>query len=269
MTGIFLDDWLTEALESKRLFETQDFSREQLNELALRHGYRTGKIWVEAMNDHIAALQYFVNAKPFKDLWAILKKQDDINGNEFAFSAARGGAPSRLLEALNSWHILPKFTPAERKTHSKKIAKACELLQDLLGQVLPNEEINSPFSRFKFVDDGQAEAVFRVFKSKPKYGARFEASQRLKLSGVTPIWAIENIRTNAEAETGASSLVKVHAKTAKKIHLIPAVISAIDKALIYGNPKPIGLTNRLIADIVGLLSGLDCEIDDVRKLMNK
>lgn len=269
MTSIFLDNWITEALKSKQLFDAQNFSQAQLDEQAIYYGYRTGKIWVTAMNDHLAALKYFKNAKPFKELWNILKKQDEINGKAFAFSEARGGVPNRLLESLNSWHNLPKFTPVERKNHSKKIAKACELLQDLLGQVLPNENYDSQYSRFTFIEDGQAEAVFRVFKSKPKLGARFEASHRLALCGVTPIWAIDNIRTNAEAEISHSSLVKVHAKTAKKTYLIPAVISAINSALLFGNAESIGITNRLIADIVGLLSGMDCEIDDVRKLMTK
>lgn len=269
MAGIFLDDWLAEALESKRLFDAQDFSKVQLNEQAILHGYRTDRIWVSAMNDHIAALKHFKNAEPFKELWKILKKHDEINGNEFAFSSARGGAPNRLLEGLNSWHKKPKFTPVERKNHSKKIVKACELLQDLLGQVLPNENNDSQFARFVFEDNGQAEAVFRVFKSKPKLGARFEASHRLALCGVTPIWGIDNIRAIAEAKISGNSLVKVNAKTAKKTYLIPVVIHAIDSALIYGNAASIVLTNRLIADIVGLLSGMDCEIDDVRKLMKK
>ncbi len=269
MAGIFLDDWLAEALESKRLFELQTFTQEQLDEQAILHGYRTGRIWVSAMNDHLAALKYFKNAEPFKELWCILKKQDEINGMEFAFSSARGGAPNRLLEALNSWHVLPKFTPNERKTHSKKIAKACEQLQDLLGQVLPDENINSQYSRFTFADDRQAEAVFRVFKSKPKLGARFDASHRLKLCGVTPLWAIDNIRANAETEISDSSLVKIHAKTAKKTYLIRPVVHAIEAALAYRLTESVGITNKLIADIVGLLSGMDCEIDDVRKIIAK
>lgn len=264
----FLQQWLTESSESKRLFEDQKLSHQVLSEQALRHGYRTRSVWLDAMKDHHAALTHFVHANEFKELWAILKKHDEIYEEDRAYSAGRRGVPNRLLEAVDAWHQFPKFTIAERMMHSKKIAKACAQLQDLLGQVLPGIDFESQYSKFIFARDRQANAVFRVFKSEPIYehGVIFEAGHRLKQCGVTPLWAINNIQKMAESEVVRNALpTKIRAATAKKTYLIGAVSKAIDSACVSELPKNIGLTHRLIADVVGLLAGMECEIEDVRK----
>ena len=264
----FLQHWLTEASESKRLFEEQKLSHQTLNEQAIRPGYRTKSVWLDAMKDHHAALKHFVHANEFEELWSILKKHDEIYEEDHAYSARRCGVPNRLLEAVDAWHKFPKFTIAERMVHSKKIAKACVQLQDLLGQVLPGIDIESQYSRFIFARVEQADSVFRVFKSEPIYthGVVFEASHRLKQCGVTPLWAVNNIQKMAESEVVRNVLpTKIRAATAKKTYLIGAVSKAIDSACVSELPKNIGLTHRLIADVVGLLAGMECEIEDVRK----
>jgi len=269
MNEEFLQQWLAAAQESARLFENQRFSREALNEQAICHGYRTGTIWLEAMKDQEVALSHFVKADAFQELWAVLKKHDEIYEEDHAYSARRCGVPSRLLEAIDAWHKLPKFTTAERTTHSKKIAKACTQLHDLLEQVLPGDNFGSQYSHFIFAKDKQqANVVFRAFKSEPinVHGVVFEAGYRLKHCGVTPLWAINNIQAMAESEVGRNTLpTKIRAATAKRTYLIGVVNKIIDVACPSELPKALGLTHRLLADVVGLLAGMDCEIDDVRK----
>lgn len=266
----FLQKWLSESSQSMRLFEDQRFTREKLNEQAICYGYRTGLVWLAAMKDHHAALKHFVNANEFKELWVILKKHDEIYEEDRAYSARNCGVPNKLLNAIDAWHKFPKFTVAERIMHSKKIAKACAQLQDLLGQVLPGDEHESQYSRFIFARDGQADAVFRVFKSKPLYehGVIFEAGHTLKQCGVTPLWAVNNIQKMAESKAVRNGLpTKMRAATAKKTFLIGAVSRVINTACVSELPKTLGLTHRLIADVVGLLAGMECEIEDVRKCL--
>ena len=265
----FLQDWLGAANNSARLFKEANLSGDALNEQALAHGYRTGLVWKQAMQDHQSALHHFVNDDAFKALWKCAKNHDAIYGEACAYSPAIRGIPSRLLKALDAWHRLPKFTKTESAAHSKKIAKACVQLQDLLGQLLPADAFEAPYSRFLFGRDGQADAVFRVFKSEPlhKPSVIFEAGHRLKMCDVTPLWAVGNIRQMAEANVTRSKLVptKIRADTAKKTYLIGAFSRAINTACMDALPSQVGVTHELIADVVALLAGTECQVEDVRK----
>ena len=267
----FLQDWLGAANNSARLFKQANLTGDALNEQAIAHGYRTGRVWKQAMQDHQSALHHFVNADAFGKLWECAKNHDAIYGEGCAYSPAIRGIPNRLLEALDAWHRLPKFTKTERAAHSKKIAKACEQLQDLLGQLLPADAFKAPYSRFILGRDGQADAVFRVFKSEPlnKPSVIFEAGHNLKQCGVTPLWAVGNIRQMAEAEAAVirSKFVptKIRADTAKKTYLIGAFSRAINTACMDALPSQLGITHEQIADVVALLAGTECQVEDVRK----
>lgn len=240
-------------------------------------GYRTARAWLDMRKDGHAALHNFVYSDSFKTLWSILKKHDGPDGLGYAYSPVNGGVPRRLLSAIETWHKAPKFTVSERRLHSKRIAKACTDLEDLLGQLVPSNELDDQYEWFRFSDEGQAGAVLAAFhmsvdeiKAKGFPTVSWIASQRLRACGVVPLWAVQNIKIMAlDASPKSNGLpTKVRATAAKKTFFIGVVNAAICRSTM-ATLEQLSIGPQLIADVVGLLSDLDCTADDVRKAADR
>ncbi|WP_395350042.1 hypothetical protein [Variovorax sp. UC122_21] len=271
-----MKEWLVEVEQMQEEFAGLDVSEEEMEERAEWAGFRSARAWKTAREDVHKLLKNFVHAVPFQKLWAALKENDQESGEIWGYAPGPAGVPNKLVEALQAWHQAPKFTTAERRAHSKKIADACEKLEELLGQLEPTHEMDSQFSRFRFVELEQAEAVFKWFETPTDrmqkdapFGMQWLASRRLQGCGVVPIWAVRNIRHMASNQAPNSNLLpaKVRAKAAKKTYFIAVVSQAIDAANPFGKRLSVG--PQLIADIVELISDMDCTADDVRKAAPK
>lgn len=274
----FLREWLTAAEDSSDWFKSQNFSDKEVEEMARSDGYRTARSWLEMRSDGHRTIKQFVHADEYQVLWRALKEHDNGTvGGGYAYSPLNGGVPSRLLDSIQRWHKLPKFTTAERKNHSEKIAAAAEKLEDLLGQLVPSDNLDPQYSQFLFPDKQQAIAVLRrMGKSGEEIEAQrfpspsWEAGIRLSHLGIEPLWAVQNIRMMASdsSKSYASLPTKVHTKTAKRTWFIRAVYDAICGAT-FSTPKNIGLRQEDLAGVVGLLTNADCSADDVRKALGQ
>lgn len=271
--GQFLNDWLMAAESSKSWLEGEEFTRDELQELALTDGYRTAQAWLDMRAQAQSAMRHFVHSEYFQQLWAILRERD-LTDDGNAFSPARRGVPAQLLSAIEHWHQTPKFTVAERKRQSAKIAAVSAELEILLGQLVPNRSCDDQYTRFRFSDPGQAGAVFAVFRSpaelkeKRRTSVGWDASQRLEACGITPLWAVQNIKEMAENGIAVQGVpTKVRATGALKTYFISVLNRAIGAATYGYRPKEIGINHQLLADIVGLLANTDCTSDDVRKTL--
>ena len=273
----FLQEWLAQAEESQQSFAREVISDDALEEFAKYEGYRSARAWRVARADMLRLLRHFVEAEPFKQFWALLKKNQLEDDYVWGYSPANAGVPSRLLAAMETWHKAPKFTATERRQHSQKIAQASQVLEDLLAQVEPSHDLDGQYSRFRFENKDQAGAVFRVFggssveaDSKPFFGTQWLASHNLMTCGVVPLWAVRNIKAMAlDGAPGSNPLpAKVRAKAAKKTYFIGVALAAIQRSSTFA-VKERSVGPQLVADIVGLLANMDCTADDVRKAMPK
>lgn len=269
----FFQQWLKTADESNRWLKAEQPTPDELQQYAENEGYRTARSWLEMRKDGYLALNYFINEDAFKKLWMLLKEYDQKT-DWHSYSPANGGVPSRLMSALQLWHQSPKFTVAERIRHSKKVALLCQELEELLSQVFPSHLHDDQYDRFRFSNQDQAKAMFASFGSaSPDHEARgffsisWFASHRLKAAGVVPMWAVQNIKQLAQIESTRSGALptKVRAKTAKRTYLIGAVSAAICKGTMSATLEELAIGPQLIADLVALLSNMDCSADDVRK----
>lgn len=273
----FLHDWLRHVEQDQREFaiERKNLSDADLSEIAHHAGFRTSKAWLAARKDLADLHQYFVSAEPFKKLWAILKDRQSRDSAflHWGYAPTVVGVPQKLIDAVLTWHQAPKFTQAERRAHSRKIAAACQVLEDLLGQIEPSHTLDGQYSRFRFDDKAQAGALYRAFDAShekddkaPFFGTQWKASRRLQFGGVVPLWAVQNIKKMAiEGGPKDSPLpAKIRAQAAKKTYFIGALVGAL-KSVSYLKPDDSKISHQLIADVVGLLAGTDCTADDVRK----
>lgn len=271
----FLQDWLVQVQQDQRDFalERRNLSDADLSEIAHHAGFRTSKAWLAARKDLADLYHHFVYAESFKTLWALLKNHQRSTDIFWCYSPGNAGVPRKLIDAVLTWHQAPKFTQAERRSHSKKIAAASQILEDLLGQIEPSHMLDGQYSRFRFDDKPQAGALYRAFgaspdedDAKPFFGTQWTASRRLQLCGVVPLWAVQNIKEMALGGEPKSSPLpaKIRAKAAKKTYFI-GVVSEVLKGAISQNRHDFQISHQLTADIVGLLSGTDCTADDVRK----
>lgn len=276
-TDRFLHDWLQHVEQDQKEFaiERKKLSDTDLSEIAHHAGFRTSKAWLAARRDLHDLHRHFVYAEPFKKLWTILKDRQSRDGASlyWGYAPTAVGVPQKLIDAALTWHQAPKFTQAERRSHSRKIAAACQDLEDLLGQIEPSHTLDGQYSRFRFDDKAQAGALYVAFgashekdDTNPFFGTQWKASHRLEFGGVVPLWAVQNIKKMAlEGGPKDSPLpAKIRAKAAKKTYFIGAVLGAL-KSVSYTNPDDSQISHQLIADIVGLLAGTDCTADDVRK----
>lgn len=271
----FLNDWLEVVQQDRLEYERarESITDSELSAMAIRSGFRTSKSWLNALKDYYDLHHHFVHAEAFKQLWEILKKHQSSNNIEYCYSPTPTGVPRKFIEAVLTWHKAPKFTHAERRAHSRKIAKSCQDLEDLLGQVEPSHSLDGQFSRFRFSDKAQAGALYRAFglphkedDQNPFFGTQWNASHRLQFGGVVPLWAVQNIKIMATDGAPRSNPLpaKIRAKAAKKTYFI-GVVAATLKVAAYQTNVDFQIKPQLIADLVGLLSNLDCTADDVRK----
>lgn len=172
---------------------------------------------------------------------------------------------------MTTWHQAPRFTSRERGRHSKKIAAAAQALEDLLVQLEPSHDLDGQYARFWFDDVEQGRALYRAFgdAEKAARASRLEISFRLSQCGVSPLWAVRNIKNSAlfRAPTSNPLPGKVRAKSAKKTYFIHAVLGALDNASRFG--KRLSASPQLVADVVGVMASMDCFADDVRKVVAK
>lgn len=269
----FLRDWLVEAQQDQAAFAIEYKSDADISAMAQHAGFRTSKAWLAARKDLADLHHHFVYAEPFKKLWTLLKSRQRSTDIQYPYLPSNGGVPRKLIDAVVTWHQAPKFTQAERRAHSKKIAAACQALEDLLGQIEPSHSHDGQYSRFRFDDKAQAGALYRAFgvshvedDTNPFFGTQWNASHRLQFGGVVPIWAVQNIKHMALSGEPTSSPLpaKIRAKAAKKTYFIGAV-SCVMKVAISQTSEDFQTRHQLIADIVGILCGTDCTADDVRK----
>lgn len=271
----FLHDWLAQAQKDRQVYESrrENFTDAELTAMATHAGFRTSKAWLAALKDLDDLYRHFVYAEPFKQLWSLFKKYQRSTNVFLCYSPSNSGVPRKLVDAVLTWHQSPKFTLAERRSHSKKIAEASQVLEELLGQIEPSHSLDGQYSRFLFHDKPQAGALYRAFGVSPEkddknpfFGTQWNASHRLQFGSVVPLWAVQNIKRMAlEGEPKSNPLpAKIRAKAAKKTYYI-GVVSAILKNAVYQTDVDFQIKTQLIADIVGLLSGTDCTADDVRK----
>lgn len=274
----FLQEWLAAAEESSEWLKSQNFQPDAMEEIARSDGYRTARSWLEMRSDAHRTMKQFVHADEYQVLWRALKEYDkETFGGGYAYSTANGGVPRRLLTSIQRWHKLPKFTATERKKHSEKIAAAAEALEDLLGQLLPSDDHDPQYSRFRFPDRQQAIAVLKSLgksaeeiESQKFPSPSWEAGIRLNHLGIEPLWAVQNIRLMAvdSSQSHINLPTKVHTKTAKRTWFIRAVYDAICMAT-FSTPKNIGLRREDLAGLVGLITNADCSADDVRKALDQ
>lgn len=270
----FLQEWLKKAEASQRWFESESFTRDELQEMAEQDGYRTAAAWLAVRKQSLQTLHRFVHEDAFKRLWAILREYDKKKLSTIpSYSPGRGSVPSLLLSAIQHWHQAPKLTATERSQLSQKIAATCEVLEGLLAQVSPSHEYDDQYERFRFDDATQARAAFRVFgadtrdaDADPFFGVTWRASVNLRACGVVPLWAVGNIKRMALTQPRSANTLptKMRAKTAQRTFFIGAVHHAIDRAALT-TPSDCGIDRQLMAEIVGLLTDTDCTADDVRK----
>lgn len=276
----FLHDWLAQAIERRQQYERErknhTHTHAQLEAMSSHAGFRTSTAWLSALKDLDDLYWRFVHAEPFKQLWKLLKKHQRSADPQFCYSPSNSGVPQKLIDALITWHQAPKFTLAERRLHSKKIAEASQTLEDLLAQIEPSHSLDGQYSRFRFDDKAQAGSLYRAFgaspdkdDSNPFFGTQWNASHRLKFGGVVPLWAVQNIKKMSfEGEPRSSPLpAKVRAKAAKKTYYIQ-MVSHILKNAVRQTDVDFQIKPQMIADIAGILSGTDCTADDVRKATN-
>lgn len=230
----------------------------------MEHGERTRLV-----------LRRFIEEPAFAKLWKILKESDqEYQG--FSYSSANGGFPMRAMGALEDWYKAPKFTVAERRSHDKKIEKACDALLDLLEPVALSVTVDNRFTAFSRLDEPRYTALFGWFNSPKKWEKKYDYEKRgravfnLTQSGITPIWAIGYIKAMAKAEVGYAGLpTKVHAKGAQKAFLIQRLWAALEHSTFLPVSLEKLVPQSLFAEIVGLVADCDCSPDDVRKALKR
>lgn len=270
----FLDEWLADSRRHKAAFEahTRLMNAEQRASLAMREGFRTWHQMNACLEHMHGALEMFVHEDAFKEFWGRLKAADEREGFPSSYGPHNGAVPAHLLRLVEHWHKAPKFSQAERIQHGKKIAKACDELMLLIGQVLPGGLDEHQLNGFR-LSERQVQSLLSAFEASKRSAKHFtehfgprRASDALAHAGVTPTSALGHLRESAMhwARSPASLPRKVRSAGTMKTHFIRELdrILCFPWVLVDGS-KLVG--HQLRADIVALLTGLDCSADDVRK----
>lgn len=273
----FLRQWVDDAEKGLAFLLDQQRagSPAALAALASGGGFRTWSQALAHQRDMQRVLKHFAEHPSFEALWNAARAFDEELGYPGAFGPQNGALPASILRGVERWHHVPKFSRAERRRHALQIVKHCDELARLVGQVAPDAFSNS-FDRF-FVTDDQARGLAHRFGSNAKfvkawaaggYGVRSSCSNKLQQVGITPEWAIGQLRDGAlRWEHSDSGLpTKVHAASVKRTFFIGVVNSCLDFAeRCGGGLAKLEVSQQLRADIVGLLANVDCTADDVRK----
>jgi hypothetical protein len=278
-SSTFLAEWLADTNARWQQFkeQTEPLSAAEREQEAAKAGFRSWAGWTAYQRCAHRALELFATDATFRSLWTALRRVDDAGdllGPVFRrYGPHNGGAPRRILSAIEQWHKAPKFTAAEMQRHHKKIANLTAQLIELVDQVTPSGMTDQYF-RFE-LDDASARALLDSYQT-PKamrfgnqrqnpLGVRWTAKHYLERAGITPLWALSQVAEAARRGAEYSSQVlprKVRAANAYRTYMIREVAEAIQGDAPRAN-LPVG--DQLLATLVALLVNVDCSIDDVRK----
>ena len=272
----FFQEWI--ALNDESWQSYLDFERESTlqrrDEVAHECGFRTWRQHREYLAHARRLLAMFVTEKAFLALWEALRRIDRETGwGPDLYGPHNGGAPMKLLRAIEVWYQQPKLTKSQLAQHHKRIERLCDELLILLGQVTPSGAFDS--FRTLDLDPRMTEALFRAMATpewrRKQFGneaAPTFLSSHLSGIGLTPLWAVRNIAASAKRRDHDVLPPKVNAKTALRTYFIREMSEAI-----WHYPSvtkgPSVIRDGLFAEIVALAVGGDCSVDDVRKALKQ
>jgi len=269
----FLQEWLSSANAELCLFDESAAALDHAGRqrAATQAGFRTWRALRSCQRDIHRALEQYVNHPTYAQLWARLRVWDEKHGFMELYGPHNGGVPRSLLRSIETWHRSPKFTAAELARHKIKITKACDELAGLIEQVTPGNF----YDKFGTLHLSESEAgvVFDCFASPLKrrhlYGNSSPAIARsaellLTDAGITPLWALGNIRASAQGGADGVLPTKVRTPTAFRTYMVKEVC---DSVAMTASHNALPISDQLIADVVSLLVNMDCSLDDVRKTM--
>lgn len=278
----FLRAWLIEfdAEDRKSKELTASMSQEEKERLAIHLGFRTFRSSLECHDRIRTILQRFIESTAFHKLWDKLE-ECDRQSDGFSMSPANGGSPQHLLRAITEWYQLPRITDAERAGTLRKMDALASELLDLLGTISPAGDLD-PFLSIAQLEDWQIDALHLGFGNKASYDENksrahyfekpsWRARYVLKRSGVTPAFVLECLKATIcrQREGGPNELrgprPKSHAKGAMKTHFIKVVDHLLYQAAMFVEQPP-SLEANLVAELVGLITDMDCSADDVYKV---
>ncbi len=272
----FLDEWLVQSDQVRLEFEreTELFDATAREAYASRFGFRTWAAPRECQRDTHRAAALFRSEPAFRTLWKLLKQHDaKLAWGPMLYGPHNAGVPAKLLSAIETWHKTPKFTDAELTRHKAKIARKCKELGELLAQLTPGN-FGDQFDRLLF-EPMEADRLFdclgtpkkriNAYGSSTYFRAR-NAEYLLRDAGVTPQWALRSIAKSAQEREFDVLPTKVRAPTAYRTYLIGEVSTSLSG---YGQAEDTLVSDRLIAEVVSLLSNMDCSEDDVRHALKQ
>jgi hypothetical protein len=273
----FMVEWLAESEAYKTKFETQmsSTSLDERDTIASKDGFRTWRNYTTCRDHQHKLLEMFVHEAAFRTLWRELRESDaNLGSGPELYGPHNGSVPSRLIRAVELWHQEPKLTKADRAKHNRRIASLCDDLLQLLNQVTPSGALDQ-FAKLN-VNSQQAETILECFESprqrREKFGAhpRFVAgsvSEMLARIGLTPTWAVGNIAASARRSAYAVLPPKVRTPTAFRTFVIRALSDALDDFRVL--PGRAHVADDLLADVVSLVAGMHCSVDDLRKAIKQ
>ena len=268
----FFREWIArndESWQSYLDFE-QESTLQRRDEVAQECGFRTWRQHREYLQHARRVLAMFVSEKAFLALWEILRRLDREKGwGPDLYGPHNGGAPMKLLRAIEVWYKQPKLTKSQHAQHHKRIERLCGELLILLEQVTPS----GAFDLFRTLnlDPRMTEGLFRAMATPEWRREQFRndaapifLSSHLADIGLTPLWAVRNIAASARIQGHDVLPPKVKAKTALRTYFIRELSEAIwHYPSVTSGPSVI--RDAAFAEIVALAVGMDCSIDDVRK----
>lgn len=267
----FLNEWLAASESGKVAFEadTRNLGNEERETIAIANGFRTWRAFVECLHHKHRTLKQFVSEPAFRTLWQRLRAWDAKQDWPLElYGPHRGGVPSTLIDDIEIWHKLPKFTASELVKHKRKIINACDELIGLIEQVTPRP-VPDRFATLNLSHD-EAESVFRNFKSPPSvsktYRTPFTAGFLLNRAGVSPLWVLRNIKESASTESREQLPTKVRAQSSFRTYIIYRLCDSLARLVLH---RSLPVSDQLIADVVALVANMDCTVDDVRKTMKE
>lgn len=272
----FLASWWEEARSAvaslkKEAGALDQSGRDRLAELS---GFRSWRYMEEFLRHTVRVRERFLREPAFRELWSKLKLLDIEAGEPSYFGRHHGGVPGRLLQAIESWHQMPKFTKKERKQHGARISDLCNELELALSKVVPGSVGESELEGF-WLSPEQVNALMRTLltredtlkgMSEVPDLAPAVGRYALQQAAITPLWAVRAIRDSAakwgDRATGLPT--KVRSAGAIKTYFIHVVETVLDHHL-DEYLQLTSINDQLRAELAGLLANVDCSADDVRK----
>lgn len=269
----FLAEWLAEIEAYKPIFhaEVQGMSSDDRERVAHERGFRTWRLYSEAVDAANKLVHDYVYHPSFKRLWTALKEYDKSFGWVDRYGPHNGGVPRQLMETVVDWYRLPKLTASERWKLQQRVAVLCDELLICIGQLSPAPVGEDPFGSIK-VPAVQAEKLMRnlgvpedllvVPSDRPPWLLSSVATRALTMAGIDAAWYVGQLKEAANVRPMARSAPrKINAKSAYRTYLIQQVYALICP---HGTNR-MSSKYRLVADVVEALTGDLCTEEDVRK----